>query len=360
MGWSMQTSRIGGVIALAWLLVAAHAANAKSLCEEDDKTCQQRAYVSHPIRLLSSWEADLSKPLPQRIKPASDSLVGYLTLDNQLHGFSERPRTARPSASFLADVNAVFKELPPQVMQLLQSRLAGVQLVEDLGSTGYTNYVYDAQRKVVAAFVVLDAGVLQRMTANQWATWKESTPFKPQNGFLLKAKIEEAASDNLKNSLQYILLHELAHVISVGRPLHPQWDIAPKASPTGMKYPYFDASWTADATTDQYRSRFDASFVQRKDIVYYGTPRLTASDMVPTYSNLERTNFPTLYAATKPADDFAEGFANYLHVVIFKRPWQITLLKGGQVVKVIKPCWEEARCAEKRKIIEDLLKSAHY
>ncbi|MBC7469468.1 MAG: hypothetical protein H7322_09100 [Ramlibacter sp.] len=77
--------------------------------------------------------------------------------------------------------------------------------------------------------------------------------------------------------------------------------------------------------------------------------------MVPTYASLEETNFPSLYAATAPGDDFAEAFASYVHVVLLRRPWEIALSQGGKVVKVVRSCWDQPRCAAKRAVMEQLL-----
>ena len=80
--------------------------------------------------------------------------------------------------------------------------------------------------------------------------------------------------------------------------------------------------------------------------------------VVATYDNLERTNFATLYAVTSPGDDFAESFASYVHTVLMKKPFAIRIYQHGKLVKVYRSCWDEARCAEKRKLIERFLNIA--
>lgn len=204
--------------------------------------------------------------------------------------------------------------------------------------------------------MVFDASVLQTLTANNWATWKERTPFKPEPGYALEAQIETADRDTRQNALQYILLHELGHVVSVGRNIHPNWNkpIREQAA-SKERFPFFETSWTFDVANDTYASRFDNQFPQRTDIVYYGIARIPGSAMGPTYASLEQTSFAALYSATQPGDDFAEAFANYVHVVMLQRPWQIVLTRDGQVIKTVKSCWEQARCAEKRRMLEELL-----
>lgn len=105
-----------------------------------------------------------------------------------------------------------------------------------------------------------------------------------------------------------------------------------------------------------YTSLFEGGFTKRKDVAYYFGARLTADQMVPVYEQLEQTNFVTLYGTTKPVEDFAEAFASYVHTVLLKRPQEIRIYRENALLKTYHSCWEEARCAEKRKIIEELLK----
>lgn len=88
---------------------------------------------------------------------------------------------------------------------------------------------------------------------------------------------------------------------------------------------------------------------------YYFGAKLAAADMAATYANLEKTNFPSLYAATQPGDDFAEAFASYVHVVLQRRLWQITISRDGEVLKRFDACWDEPRCTAKRRVLEQMI-----
>ena len=325
-------------------------------CADKDKACASHAIRNHSVRKFDTWNAGRSMPVDQRITPASPQLVEYLNLDNILNGFPERPRAAKLDAGFLADVKGAIADLPPDIWRLFSERLLGLYFVENLGGTGYTDFVVDLDNKPVAGYIVLDADILGQQTANGWATWKENTPFKVQTAYTLEARIETDANNSRKNAIQYILLHELGHVLSIGGNVHPPWNISPKDVPAGMAYPLFELSWKIDRQANKYRSHFDADFPQRKDVRYYFGAQLPGDEMVPIYANLEKTNFPSLYAATSPGDDFAEAFASYVHVVLMKRPWQIAISHHGELMKVFKPCWEEPRCTEKRKVLEYILK----
>jgi hypothetical protein len=279
----------------------------------------------------------------------------FITLDNVKNGFPDRPRAALMEADFAKDLRDAFAELPPEVRRLFDQRLVGIYLVDSLGGSGYTDTVLDAQGRPVAGMIVLDASVLKHHTANGWATWKENTPFKRDGRFKLEARIEQEADNNRKNAIQYILLHELGHVLSIGGNIHPSWNGEPKGVGPVAQYGFFNLSWKIDAQANKYVTHFDGEFAQRRNVAYYFGAKLGADEMAPTYAALARTNFPSLYAATHPADDFAEAFASYVHVVLMRRPWQVTISRGGEVLRVADSCWEEPRCAGKRKLLEELL-----
>lgn len=356
-----QITRIAFLAALAAALASpqAFAQDApKSPCGDSDKKCAQRLMRDHAALKLAFWQFSLSLPAVERIGPAPPELVDYIALDNIANDYPERPRAASPDPAFLADLKSAIADLPPRIWALFPERLAGLYFVDGLGGTGYTDYVFNARGKPVAAFVVLDAAVLAKQSANAWATWKESSPFKADPRHKLDALIEAANGNNRKNALQYILLHELGHVFSVGTNIHPPWNTEPRRIAPTSKYPFFDQSWRIDRKANKYRSRFDAFFPQRARTVYYFGAKLEASEMAATYENLHGTNFPSLYAATGPGDDFAESFASYVHVVLMNRPWQITISSEGAPVATFKSCWDERRCAAKRTRLEQLLNSA--
>lgn len=326
-------------------------------CGDQDQQCALQAMLNHETRRLESWQAMIAVPVGERIGPAPPQLVEYLNLDNIKNGYPERPRAALLDAGFVADVKTAFAELPASVRALVEPRLAGLFFVEDLGGTGYTEYVRDLDGKPVAAFVVFDAAILGQRTANAWATWKENTPFMADPGFDLVARIETDSGDSRKNAIQYILLHELAHVIAVVSGIHPPWDTRPDAISNDAEYPFVDLSWQINRDEGKFQSIFDADFPQRSQTSYYFGARLSAVDMLPAYLNLANTNFVSLYAATNPYDDFAESFASFVHVVVMGRPWQIGISRDGEEVFVLNACWSLPRCREKEAFLQQLLES---
>jgi hypothetical protein len=323
-------------------------------CEAKDTACMMRALHSHAARKLATWHPALARPLVERVEPAPPAIVEYLRWDNAMNGYSEVPTAAQVPATFIAEVKAALADLPLEVNLLFADKLAGVFLVEDLGGTGYTELIANEAGHAVAGFIVLDAGVLQGRRANEWATWKERSPFKPDADWELDARIETDTQDSRRNAIQYILLHELGHVLSIGNDLHPPWDRAPTEAGAPDDFRFSRLAWRLDG--NRHVSTFEADFPLRADVVYYFGAKLPASAMQDVYAQLRKTNFPSLYAATRPGDDFAESFASYVHTVLMQRPWEIVVRRGGHDVAVFKACWDEPRCAGKRKVLESLLK----
>ena len=337
---------LGALIASIALAGPAHAAPP---CARGDKDCARKLIASYPLKQSSHWRPMLARPLAERIGAAPPEVVDFLVLDVIANDYPNQPLASKPDAAFIADVRRAFDEIPAPVKKLLEPKLAGIFFVDDIGGTGFTESTTDGK----VGFIVLDPTVLAKQTANAWATWKDNTPFKPDPAYRLETRIEDASRDDRARAIQFILLHEIGHVLSIGAQVHPDWNVDPKDVGPGDKYPFYDLSWTVAG--GRYASRFDAAFPKRRDVVFYFGPKLEAREMRATYEALEKTSFPTLYAATHPADDFAESFASYVHVVLRGRNHEVRLYRDGVLEKTIGPCWGQARCAYKRTALESAL-----
>lgn len=342
---------------LAALALPAAAHDPTTTCKPGDGACAAKVIEANPAKKLAYWSAALAKPVEERIGPAPRELIDLLAVDNVAHRLSNKPTVPALSEEFLADVSAAFAELPEPLRRRVSEKLVGIYFADDMGSTGFSDIVYDAAGAPKAGFILLDPAVLQKYTANAWATWKESTPFSPVPGVRLEAIIEDSAHDTRMAAIQYILLHELGHVASVGAQFHPNWNTAPARIRSTSEFPFFELSWAIARDTARFTSHFDHAFPQRRDVVYYMGAKLPASEMTAVYGRLENTNFPTLYAATHPADDFAESLASYVHTVMLRKPFEIRIYREGTLEKRYGSCWSEERCAAKRKILEEYLDS---
>ena len=96
----------------------------------------------------NKWKA---KPLQQRITSAPEPLISHIFMENQLPGCSERPVAAEPSPEFFEALKSINSHLPEPVKWLAEERLIGIFIVNDLGSSGYTEAVSDGNGQAVAS-----------------------------------------------------------------------------------------------------------------------------------------------------------------------------------------------------------------
>ena len=350
---SRPAPRGAAMLLIAALLLAACTDGGRA---RQDQLLAEKTVRAGVVKTLAYWNDALARPLEQRIGAAPAPLIEFLELDNLDQGYTEKPRAPALADDFMRDVRAAWAGLPEQVRRPLAAKLVGIYLVDAMGSSGWSEEVADADGRVVAGVIVLDAGVLAGQRANAWATWKENTPFKPRAGYRLDARIEDAAQDNRVQAIQFILLHEMGHVLAMGGDIHPSPNAAPKDVPDHPPYPFFNLSWSVNRN-GKYASRFDATFQQRREVVYYLGAKLDAARMPQVYTQLEATSFATLYGATNPFDDFAEAYVTYVHTVLMGKPYAVRIYVGDSLQQTFTACWDEARCAPKRRIIEDLLRA---
>lgn len=326
---------------------------------------RQSQLRSHPVRSVQFWrQPDKPQARKTRIGPAPPELIEFLRLDNTFQGYSERPVPARENSEFIRDVEIAVSNLPDSVRMITARMVVCIALIRDLGGgTGYMDVVADLDGSVAGGFIVLDEGALDR-TANAWASWKEGSAFQPGAEQSLDVRIEKPENDTRINAIRYILLHELGHVIDAVLGV-TQTDSGNNQNIRSRGF--YSLSWTDPAasqdmvlTGNTLHSRFDEVWPEREILAFYAfeNSMLTLSDAVSIYQQLRQTNFPTLYAATSPMDDFAESFANYVHVVMDGRPYIIRLNQQEGSADLLGPCWDSPRCASKRLAVEHLLTRA--
>jgi len=310
---------------------------------------------NHPATDLQSWAGFKDTPLLNRIRPAPAEIVDYITKDNISNSWPDRPVSAPLSQDYKSDFIVAFRDLPEKLKTKLSEKVVGIFLVRGLGGSAYTEAVWDRSARVpVAGFIVLDVSAMDR-TANEWATWKENSPFRSDPHHSVVAEIEKAENNNRKNALQYILLHEFGHVLSIGLGQVAPFGIPVEKLGGIQQFGFSSLSWKI--RENHFESIFDENFAQRGWVKYYSFQKsyLSPRAAPDLYKRLAETNFPTLYAATNPFDDFAESFATYVHSVVLKKPWTIQIQTDGETVETFNLCWNTTRCEAKQKMLEDLL-----
>ena len=320
---------------------------------------------THPVRSISYWQqSDQLKPRKINIGPAPQELIEFMHLDNAFQGYSERPVPVNQDSAILRDVEKAMASLPRTVRRIAEKRLFYIALVRDLGGgTGYMDVVSGTDGSAAGGFIVLDEDALSR-TANAWASWRESSAFVPDADWSIEVRIETPDNDNRVNAIRYILLHELGHVVDA---VLGVTQIGGGNTQNIADNGFYVLSWTHPPPSqetvlpgDINRSRFDDTWPDRQKLGFYSfdASAFGIADVPSVYEWLRGTNFPTLYAASSSAEDFAESFVNYVHVVLDQRPFEIRLRQGGQSQFLAGSCWDAPRCAGKRKTMKLLVQRA--
>ncbi len=309
-----------------------------------------RQIKEHKARSESTWTALAAKEFDERILPAPDIILDYLRLENQYQGFSERPqRPEEIDPEFLADINNAYFDLPEVVKDQIKEHILAIFLVQDLGGSAYAELLRDFEKNKLG-FIVLDVSVLNRK-ANAWLSWKENSPFNEKGGYSIQATLETEINNTRKSAIQFILLHEIGHIIGVAKGAHPNW--ASGGNPE--KWPFAKYSWIKKQPDSKAKTRHDKVFPLRSKVQFYSFQKapLTSSDIEKTYSQLIKTDFVSLYSSTNMYDDFAETYALYVHTVLQDRPYIINILKNdGTTRLLLSDPIQESRCEVKKKYMD--------
>jgi hypothetical protein len=308
----------------------------------------------HLIRKETFWGDFKTKRIEEKIYSATPQVIDYLIQDNIKNRWPNKPTPATLTDDYQKELIDALRELPPEIVKKINKKLTAILLVNDLGGSAYTESVFDNMGSRSGGFVILDVTVLNRK-ANEWATWKERSPFKTDKEIQIFAEIATGKNDNRKNALQFVLLHEFGHVASIGLATITPWDTDPSLLEPLSRFTFTSLSW--QLTSNQLTTLFDGKALDRTGLRYYGPEesRLESTKSFRLYDDLKKTNFPTLYSATNHSDDFAESFATYIHSVKMKRPWQIIIQSYGKKNYKFGLCWNEERCRKKRKVLEQIL-----
>ncbi len=333
-------------------------------CDSKQNTLSERLKVN-PCNKISYWGNEWQKrKVRERIYSAPIELIDKLQIENELQGIQERPKPAEPFSEVNDAMRFIELSMPNMLQKILKERLIGIFLVKGLGSTGYTDTVYDTEGNESYCFIILDEEMIKSKKANEWATWRENSCFhsREERKYRLNFVIEEEENNTVINAIRYIVLHELGHVFGTVTKIHSTWKDR-QTKNINMNFPYQRLSWEK-TQGNKIIGIFDDCFHERALIKFYSfrESELKNHQIPSVYKKLIKcTNYVSLYAATNLWDDFAESFVIYFHVVIDKKPWRIMIEEDGKRYMDIHACWNERRCNRKyifmKKWFESYIKS---
>ncbi|MCZ8344384.1 MAG: hypothetical protein O9301_15225 [Leptospira sp.] len=244
-----------------------------------------------------------------------------LTEVNAIDGVEEIPRSSKEKAKF--DLLLQRINFPEKIEFILDTSIFGIYFVQGLGVTGLTSFVIDESKNTVGGIVYLDTDLIT-LPANDWASFKDNTAFHQMPNERLTIQISE--ENRTEDTLKFIILHELGHIVSVMKNQVPSFQAEFRDF---SKFPLFKDVWTTE-TESLYDQTF---FPERSKIKFYSkTPELQIfPEGLSIYRKLKNSAFVSLYAATNGDDSFAEAFAQYVFVVLEKKKYKVQIQRFGKV-----------------------------
>ena len=326
-------------------------------CASADKACLNRLAKAHPARTAAFWKATLARPIEERIGPAPTGLVEYLQ-HRQPHPGLRREAPAEQARGGLPVRRARCHRRPapgraPRVRRHVCGRLVRGR------SRGHRLHGHVPRRRRQAGRRIHRARCRRAGQVHRERVGDMEGEHAVQAGRWLDA----AGEDRGRRRTTTVAAPSATSCCT-------SWGTCSRSSATCIR-----AGTACRGTCRRARAFRSTTFrgrsiARRTASSRYSTatfPSAARSSITGSRSSAPRTwsrpttasretNFPTLYAATNPSDDFAESFVSYVHTVLMKRPWEIAIRHDGKVVKTYRTCWEETRCAAKRRILEDLLR----
>jgi hypothetical protein len=300
------------------------------------------------------WQEKFGHEVTERVGAAPEELVRYVALVNAATGIPSAPTAAFAAPELLHDLKCAIQGMPAVVIGRLENVLLGVYFARGLGSSAVTDVVVDEYGNIMGSVVALDLDAFLLRRANEWASWKENTPFLRARFLKLDVQIAEPEDDTRANAMQFLLLHEFGHVLTAGSRFLPIWWLPPELMESTSDYAFLQLGWQISAE-NRILPRAEEDFAGRETVSYYADAGLDDDAMLAIYHGLQGTSFASLYASTNAYDDFAETFATYVHSVLMKKPCRIRICRDGQVTHEVADFWSSMRSAPKRAFMARML-----
>jgi hypothetical protein len=305
-------------------------------------------YLTQPeVRRAAFWgDAWRDQPLDERVHLLPAAAVPSLRA--MMSGIAP----ATNAEYVVQDLQAAIDSLPESVRRLITDHLIGVYLVEGLGGSknahnlGMALEVSGLWRQHVGTVILIDRDETD-MRANQAMSGLEYVPSGDYRGVTVQARLARRDADTRSTTLRYVLLHELGHLIDYEQGITPA-RFSYGASREGCGFTCL--SWLKP-DRHRYSRRIDTAMRS----IHNGQLDAYVSALPETFKDLAQSNFPSLYAATQPQEDFAESFAQYVHTVLLGQPWDLTLRVNGTIKAQLGACFLDRRCPGKKAYFDALL-----
>lgn len=317
-----------------------------------------------PTQLRVYHRAVRGKPLPEKVLAATEDVIERLRIINKGYGRDITPRAIPLKHPLVERLKAMLVGLPPAISKLAGKPLLAIYPVQGDFGSGTSVAVMDEDFQWRAAYHAFNLSAFEGRTANQWGAWREASAFRPTKGYAVETTLEHPQDDtgdktvdgNMDSAMQFVFLHELGHVLGQYLGAHDSWRDN-YVGPLTSQSPFFKVSWQQPEPgklTTPWREKYPR--LGQLKFYAFEQASLEMSQAPEVYADLARTDFPSLYGASGPLEDFAESVAIYLHTQVLKKPYAVRVYKDGKLVRTYRSCITENHCPAKVQAIKALLK----
>ncbi|MEE9465919.1 MAG: hypothetical protein V3W14_10145 [Candidatus Neomarinimicrobiota bacterium] len=288
-----------------------------------------------PERQLANYGFDPASSVISRVKTPNRHFLAYIqTVEPQA-----KPAQV-PSDEELELIEGAINLLPPLLGQIARESVIEITFVENLGSSGWTDWVVDDQGDLYCV-VAIDRQVLS-MGLGKWLELRENTCFNEDStGITI-----EIDTGTKYTGFLGILLHELTHaadcILNITPFVEPSIYALNVKQQKGLRasYPYIEDVWE-----DMYTPVSSYDFALRDSLTFYrsaGSRKLAAADAVLVFEQLEATPFVSLFGSRNWAEDLAEMVMFYHLTQVLDQPYTITITEKRKQISIHQPMQHEA------------------
>ncbi len=244
-------------------------------------------------------------------------------------GLQPRAQQRAVDPALTADLVQAIAALHEPFERLFQRHVCAVVLMHDAPMTGTLTVLDGASERGIILLNV------DKLLSGDWLALKEATAFAATPGLVLRGTMARPDEHPRRVLLEFLLVHELAHVLEIVHSSDPLI-----AAFLELSWPRHDG--LAQAPLVHYPSRL-------------GREPLPQELLEPYYDLIASSAFTSPAAIANAREDFADSVATFMHTMQRGRPYQLDVYRQGRHVRQLRACWDEARCAEKRRLLERLL-----
>ena len=302
-----------------------------TFCKEPVKKLLPNKYSSlfktHPAGDVAQYS--LSGNWEDRVYQLDEVHKDFAHRLNLLDDFTQVPKPYIDMERIKSLAREIASFESQEIKKIKNKYIYGIYICQNLGGTGISGFVYDKDT-IPGGFILIDGDMISRST-NDWISLKESSVFQTQDSSKIRVLLTEDDDSRISGALDYILLHELGHIISQTEKILPDQRDEYRDF---TKYSFSSKDWINEETSVYD----DTLFPERNTIVFYSnTSKLTIpNDAEKIYLNLEKTPFPTLYASQNPDDHFADSFVSFITTIQLKKNHIIKITYPNRTHKIFK------------------------